>query len=130
MVSEPSAKCAATNAAGSPCSAQPVRPDGFCYWHAPAVAAERAAARRKGGANRSNTARAKRQLPAGVLTADELRGLVGLTIRGVLTNRIEPGVGNSVANLARAYLAVTEATEHEERLAALEAAAGLGGKPA
>ncbi len=44
-----------------------------------------------------------------MLTADELRGLVGLTIKRVLTGATEPAVGNSVAALARAYVAVTEA---------------------
>jgi hypothetical protein len=117
--------CKARTANGSPCSATPVRADGYCYWHSPAVAAERDAARKRGGVNRSNAARAKKQLPAGVMTTDELRGLVGLTIRGVLAGKVEPGVGNSVANLSRAFVAITEAGELEVRLQALEAAAGI-----
>jgi len=86
-----------------------VRDDGYCYWHSPLTASERAEARRRGGQNRSNAARAKKELPAGVMTNDELRGLVGLTIKGVLAGRVEPGIGNSVAALSRAYVAVTEA---------------------
>ena len=34
-------RCKATTASGSPCSATPVRADGFCWWHAPALEAER-----------------------------------------------------------------------------------------
>jgi hypothetical protein len=102
-------RCNAHSATGAPCSAQPVRDDGYCYWHSPATAGERVEARRRGGVNRSNKARAKKELPAGVMTNDELRGLVGLTIKGVLGGRVEPGVGNAVAALARAYVTVTEA---------------------
>jgi len=79
-------RCKATTVAGPPCSAQPVRADGYCWWHSPALANERDEARRRGGSARSNRARAKKQLPA-----------------------VEPGVGSSVASLARAYVAVTEA---------------------
>jgi len=48
-------------------------------------------------------------LPAGVLSNDELRGVLGITIAKVLNGNVEPGVGSSVASLARAYVAVTEA---------------------
>ena len=118
-------QCLGTNRDGSPCSGQP-RAAGWCMWHDPTLAAERAAWRAKGGLNRSNKVRAKQQVPAGVMTTDQLRGLVGLTIRGVLGSKIEPGVGNAVAALARAYIAVTEAGAVEDldrRLAELERSA-------
>src|SRR5687768_11864892 len=102
-------RCAAKTAAGSPCSATPVRPSGYCYWHDPALTAERDEARRRGGAARSNKARAVKQLPAGVLSNDQLRGVLGVTIAKVLKGDVEPGVGSSVASLARAYVSVTEA---------------------
>src|SRR5215212_6446619 len=102
-------RCSAKAVSGSPCSATPVRPSGYCYWHDPALTAERDAARRRGGSARSNAARAKKELPAGVLTNDQLRGVLGLTIAKVLNGAVEPGVGSSVASLARDYVAVTEA---------------------
>jgi hypothetical protein len=102
-------RCAAKTVSGSPCSATPVRPSGYCYCHDPALWADRAAARRRGGSARSNAARAKKELPAGVLNNDQLRGVLGLTIAKVLNGAVEPGVGSSVASLARAYVAVTEA---------------------
>jgi len=102
-------RCKATTTAGSPCSAQPVRADGYCWWHSPALTNERDEARRRGGAARSNKARAKKRLPAGVLSNDDLRGVLGLTIAKVLQGTVEPGVGSSVASLARAYVLVTEA---------------------
>jgi hypothetical protein len=47
------------------------------------------------------------------MTNDELRGLVGLTIKGVLAGRVEPGIGNCVANLSRSYIVITEAAATE-----------------
>ena len=129
MVRRDSARCKATTAAGSPCSAQPILDDGYCYWHSPAVAEERREARRRGGAHKSNQARARKHLPAGVLSTDELRGVLGMTIAKVLSGAVEPGVGSSVASLARAYIAVTEAgavERIEERLGALERIAARG----
>jgi len=83
---------------------------------------ERATWRRTGGEQRSNKQRARRQLPDAVLTPAELQGFIGLALRGVIAGEIEPGVANAVATLARAAVVVREATELEDRLAALEAA--------
>jgi hypothetical protein len=124
-------RCKATNAAGEPCSAGPVRADGYCYWHSPALEAERQANRRKGGAGRSNANRARKALPAaGTLTIDELRAVLESTIAKTLHGSIEPGVANAVASLARAYGSLSEAAKLEEltdRLDHLEATARRGG---
>ncbi len=120
-------KCRALNAAGAPCSCQPVRLSGWCWFHDPDLATERAEGRRRGGANRSNRARAKRQIGASALTMVEVAGLLSVALRGVLSGRIEPGVGNAAASLARALTQVHEATELEDRLTALETAAQIGG---
>lgn len=117
-------RCNARNAAGSPCSATPVRPSGWCYWHDPALSAERDAARRKGGAARSNQARAKKRLPDAVLTPLELQGVLGRVLQDVIAGEIEPGVANAAANVSRALVAVREATELEERVVELERRAG------
>jgi len=122
------AKCSATNKNGSPCSAGPVRDDGFCYWHAPGLADQRRTDRQRGGAARSNVARARKQIAGAVLSPADIQGLLGATLRGVLAGRIEPGVGTSVAGIARVLIAVREATEVEERLTALEAAADPHGR--
>ena len=115
------AKCSTRNRAGAPCGAQAWR-DGLCRWHHPGLEVERATWRRTVGEQRSNKQRAKRQLPDAVLTPAELQGFIGLALRGVLAGRIEPGVANAVATLARAAVAVRDATEIEERLTALETA--------
>ncbi len=123
-------RCTGTNRDGSPCSGQarPGRP--WCSWHDPALDAQRAGWRQKGGAARSNKARAKKALPAESLTLQEVQGLLSVALKGVLTGRIEPGIANASANVARAIAAVAQAGEIEERIAALEAAAQIGGKRA
>ena len=101
-------RCQAVTKSGKPCSATVVA-DGMCAWHAPSWADRRRQWSAEGGGRRSNAARAKKELPASVLSNDQLRGVLGLTIAKVLNGAVEPGVGSSVANLARAYVAVTEA---------------------
>jgi len=59
------------------------------------------------------------------LTPREIEGYISMALRAVLAGKIEPGVGNAVANLARAAVAVREATELEARLAELELRAGI-----
>lgn len=120
-------RCTGRNQAGAPCGAQVWRDD-LCRWHHPGLEVERGEWRRRGGAERSNKARARKQLPDAVLTPAELQGSVGLALRGVLAGRFEPGIGNAVANLARAAVAVREATELEHRLQALEARAAVSTK--
>lgn len=117
-------RCQAVTRSGKPCSATVVA-DGMCAWHVPSWAERRRQWSAEGGRKRSNRARAAKDLPAGVMTNDELRGLVGLTIKGVLAGRVEPGIGRAVFDGARTYVAITEATELEERLTALEQRSGL-----
>ncbi len=117
--------CRATNLAGRPCSATVWR-DGWCRWHSPELEHERREWSRAGGRGKSNRQRAKKGMADQALTPGEIEGYVAVAMKAVLSGRLEPGVGNAVANLARAAVAVREATMTEERLAALESAAGLG----
>jgi hypothetical protein len=118
-------RCTATNKDGSPCSAQAVRGT-LCRWHDPALAAERAAWRAKGGANKSNKARARKAAEG--VSPPELQGLLSLVLRGVIAGRFTPGQATAAAALARAIVSVREATVIEERLAELEKAAGVDGR--
>jgi hypothetical protein len=102
-------RCVGTNKSGKPCSAKPLPGSELCPWHDPAWAERRKEWSVRGGHGKSNRARAAKQLPAGVLSNDQLRGVLGVTIAKVLSGAVEPGVGSSVASLARAYVAVTEA---------------------
>ncbi len=109
MVNRQTEQCKATTAAGTPCSAQPVQPSGWCYWHDPTLAADRAEARRKGGANKSNRVRAKKALPADPMTALELESWLGIVFRKLITGSLEPGVATAAASVAKAMVVVKEA---------------------
>lgn len=118
-------RCQAVTKSGKPCSARPVDDAGLCAWHSPAWAERRREWSAKGGAQRSNQQRAKKRLPTSTLAPIEIQGLLGVALRDVLAGRVEPGIANAAANLARALVTVREASEVEERLSALEGRAGL-----
>ncbi len=109
-------RCVATTQGGERCGAKPLAGQTRCPWHTddPVWVERRREWSVKGGRGKSNASRAKRHLPAGLLTVDELRGTLGLTIKRVIDGELEPSIGNSVAALARAYLAATEAGAVED----------------
>ena len=107
-------RCKAANRDGSPCMAQPVRASGFCFWHCPEVAEQRAAARQRGGANKSSKRRALKAAEG--MTVEDIDALLAAVLTGVIVGRFTPGV-------AKAMIAVREAgavERIEERLAELE----------
>ncbi len=120
MVERTDERCMATTKDGKPCAARPRPGTDRCPWHDEALSVRRREWSARGGASRSNAARAKKAQPAGVLTNDQLRGVLGVTIAKVLKGDVEPGVGSSVASLARAYVAVTEAGAVETLQAEVE----------
>jgi hypothetical protein len=97
----------------------------YCVAHDPARVVELARWRREGGKASGTRARAAKALPAAAMGPAELQGVLAVTLKAVLAERKSPAIGNAVANLGRTMIAVREATELEERLAALERAAGL-----
>ena len=103
-------RCTGVNRDGSPCKARAQRDSDFCLSHDPERVTELAEWRRKGGHAASNAARAQRKLPEGLLSTRELQGVLGLTIGEVRAGSIEVGVANAIANLARAYMSVSEAS--------------------
>jgi len=48
---------------------------------------------------------------------EEVLAYLGITLRGVLTGKVEPGVGTAIANLARAMTTVAGASTLEQQLA-------------
>ena len=117
--------CQATTKQGKPCSAQARPGKPYCLWHDPEADAERRELSRKGGQSRSNLARLKRSLPAEPLTFGDVQGVLGAVLRDLLAGRLDPPVANAAANVARAFAAIAQAGEMEERLRELEARAGL-----
>ncbi len=118
-------RCRALAKSGKPCAAAPL-PDGLCRWHSPTWEAKRREWSAKGGAQRSNANRVRKQIPDGLLTTAELRGLMGLVLKGVIAGKLEPGVATAAANVARAMIEIAKVVEVEERIAELERAAGIG----
>jgi hypothetical protein len=92
----------------------------FCVSHDPAKAAQLAEWRRKGGYASSNRARAKKQLPAEPLSTVELHSYLGLVFRGVISGKIEPGVGTASSTIARTMVELVRAIDLEVRIAELE----------
>ena len=125
-------RCEALTKDGRPCSAQ-ARPGGTkCLWHddSPEGVARRRELSSRGGQGRSGLSRLRRGLPTGDFGLPEVRGLLGLVLRDLLAGKLEPSVANAAANVGRAYVAVNEASDLEARIAALEALAEPGRKPA
>jgi hypothetical protein len=108
-----------TNRDDFPCSATP-GPSGWCRWHDPALADERARWRREGGQARSNKARARKALPSAAMTPSELQAFLIVVMRGVLAGRVDKGVGNCIGNLSRSIAALYPVADFADRLAAIE----------
>jgi hypothetical protein len=119
-------RCNGTNKQGEQCRGKALPGSAYCIAHDPAKIVAITEARRKGGAARSNRAKARREMANAALSPAELQGLIAVTIRAVLAGTKSPGIGQAIAALSRAAVAVREATETDERIAALEEAAGLG----
>ena len=115
--------CRATTKRGSPCQAKAVHGSDFCYMHDPALAGERASARKRGGQARHG--RAIRHLPGEpetwpVNTIEDIRALLEWAIADLLTMERSIKRTIALASLIRAAVTVNEQTELAERIAALE----------
>ena len=114
--------CQATTRTGTRCAAQAV--DGrHCPWHSTADewVTKRVEWSAKGGANRSNAARARAALPDAALTPAQLQRVISQALHDVLRGDLEPGRANAAAALARTLTTIAEAVEFETRLTSLEA---------
>lgn len=113
-------KCIATKADGTQCQASALKDSDYCFFHDPAKAKERTAARKRGG----QTGRAT-TLPA---TAPDLPlkdgrdvvVLLGQTINQVRRGAVDPRVANAVGYLTGVLLKALEVGDLEERLSFLE----------
>ena len=118
-------RCTATTREGKACSAQARAGRPYCLWHDPEAAAMRRENAAKGGKSRSNLSRLKRSLPTENLGFSDVQGVLGAVLRDLLAGKLDPPVANAAANVARAFAAIAQAGEMEERLRELEARAGL-----
>ncbi len=119
-------RCQAIAKGGQPCSATPRSGRPYCLWHDPQADEARRELSRKGGHARSNASRARKAMKS----AADVTPVLWTALNDLAAGTLEPARGQAMASVARALVAVHEATEIEERLVALEAAAQIGGKRA
>ena len=119
-------QCQGTNRNGEPCSAHVYGGEVWCRWHDPARAEDRAEWSRKGGQARSNRARARRQLAGQVMSIDDIDAVLCVALTKVSEGAMEPGVGSSMAGIAKAIVGIRTASDLEKRLEELERSAGIG----
>lgn len=111
-------RCTATRRDGSPCRANALPGKAVCWAHDEALKPKAAEARRRGGANRSNTARAQKRMPR------ELRDIVQIVeaaMGGVLQSKITPPQGQALASLVGAWVKLRETGELQAQLDELKA---------
>ncbi len=115
--------CHGITRAGERCRARPLAGSTYCVNHSPDVTdAQRKAWAARGGTNSSARARARKQLPGELMTADEIGAWLAICFKRVIAEKMDPGVANAVSTMSKAMLAVREASEVDERLSALEKA--------
>lgn len=112
-------KCHALNAQSEPCQAEPLKDSDYCVWHDPNLAERRKEWSLRGGKGKANTARAKKRLKR--LDLDEIDAALCTAMLDVLRGELEPGIATAAASVARTIHAVRTATDHERRIAELEA---------
>jgi hypothetical protein len=112
------AKCSGTNKDGSRCNAQAWR-DQLCRWHHPDLEEKRAEGRRKGGQNRSSSARARKALAGDVRDLTDVKARLMVALAKVESGDLDAGPANAMANLARAIATVAGVADFELQLAEL-----------
>ena len=113
-------QCSFVKSDGSRCGANALGSSTFCYFHDPAVADERAAARVRGGRNRRPGT-----LPAdgpdfNLQSADDVVQMLERSVNEVARGRLDRRVANSVGFLAATLLKAIEVAGIERRVADIE----------
>lgn len=111
------ATCHATRADGQPCTTPVVSTGRYCFGHDPDLAAKRAEARRRGGANRANRVRLAKIMPVRLVPVWEQ---LEQALADVLAGDLDPRQAQAAATVARALVAILQAGELEERVRRLE----------
>jgi hypothetical protein len=119
-------KCHATNAAGEPCQAMPLKGGEYCAWHDPDLAERRKEWSLRGGKGKSNSARARKRLKR--LELEDVDAALCTALVDVLNGTLEPGLATAAASVARTIHAVRTATEHERRISELEKSLDVSSK--
>ena len=117
--------CKGNKQNGEPCRQAPLSESDFCFWHDPQHADDAEQARRLGGQRRR-----REKLTEGAYDLGDMESLVEIRrlvqIAMIDTLALENSVARNRTLLAAglAFAKLKEVGEHEERLAAIEAALG------
>lgn len=116
-------QCEAVTRTGKRCELAARTGSRWCWWHDPATAADRAAARHRGG-----KARHGRDLAGGeayeLRTVADVVALLGVAVGDLLTLENSVSRARAIASLATVAVRAIEVSEVEARLSALEARLG------
>ena len=111
--------CSGITKAGSRCTRPALSGQPFCLMHSPDAADLRREASRKGGRNRSATARARAMLPE-AMDAAEVASWLSLALKQTLAGKLDVKIGVAVATIGRAILEARQAAELDELSAEVE----------
>lgn len=114
--------CKDTNERGEPCSAPVVEGSEYCFWHDPALAKERAEARKRGGYGRRQVKAGEPGEPVQARSPQDVVALVERAINDALALENSIARARAIGYLAGVALKAQEVGELEERLEALEQA--------
>jgi hypothetical protein len=115
--------CTAIKMDGTNCTAMALD-SGLCFAHDPQNRERATAARRRGGTNRSNVARASRRMPRDL--ADLSKRLLE-AFSEVHSGELAPDKAHAMSRIAAVFVQLHSAVEVDARIDALETAA-TGGK--
>jgi len=114
------AKCIGKTKSGSPCKMPAINGGQYCFSHSPGTRAQQAAARKRGGQNRSRHAGDPNTIPAEIKSLNDAGKLLDYIVQELLI--MDNGVPRARALLQayELYLKSIEIGELEERIRALE----------
>jgi len=120
-------RCTFEKRNGQPCGAPPGRESAFCFWHDPGKAEDLAEAQRLGGLRRKR----ERTIAAayefkGLASIEDIRRLLEIAATDALSLDLSIAKVRALIAVASAAARLLETGELEERIAALELAAGSG----
>lgn len=120
-------RCPSLTTEGKPCKGTPLPGRPYCLAHDPEAADRRAEGNRKGGEARANARRAAKQWAAigEQIDAEHLPAILRACMLSVKAGTLEPARATAIAGLAKASISITNELTLEERIRALEEAAGV-----
>ena len=114
-------RCEAETKAGTPCKAPALQGEPFCFHHSPTRAAERTAARRRGGLRLHYGREGPERPAARIREVGDVLGLLEVAASDALARKPSVQRARVLVYLSGAALKALESADLEERVAALEA---------